>query len=510
MTVQWLKTEKSLFLCAIVVSFCITLVELSVQNPINADGILYLHTAKVYLAEGLQAAMESYQWPWLSLLIAEMSKLTQLSLEHTAYLLNAVFQAMIVVAFIRLVKAMKGDRSHQYIAAFVILSCPFFDSIHAQITRDFAYWGLALFAVLALVSFANTLRWRHAISWGVLMSLATLFRIEGAVLLGLAPMVLLWAVQADYWTRVICVLKAYAVVFVLGVLLLLYVLSHPVFVHEQLGRLTELVMQMQQGFILAIQSINESTDKLGKAVLSAESVGYAKTILIGGLLSMLVVSLIKVMSPLYLLIGGYAVAHQLNPATRATKLTMMGLIVINALIIVIFLAQKLFVDKRYLVLLVLLSLLWVPFGVMQLYRNWRARAEGLTGKSWFFPLLCLLLLMAAISGVVRFGHSKAHIVEAGRWLNTHTPVDAKLYSNSVQVLYYADRDKANWQKVRHVSDELTPILNQADLHRQYDYLAIRIKRHEHKDKEKVLAIFNKSPVQVFKNKRGDEVLIFQN
>ena len=56
---------------------------------LSPDSLLYIFTAQTFLDQGMQAALEAYHWPLLSLLIAAIHQLTGFSLVLSGHLLIA-------------------------------------------------------------------------------------------------------------------------------------------------------------------------------------------------------------------------------------------------------------------------------------------------------------------------------------------------------------------------------------------------------------------------------------
>src|SRR5689334_12361975 len=105
---------------------------------INPDAICYLQSAAMIGVGGLRKAMNlctQAQWPFYSILIYVLSKLTQLPLLISAYLWDALFTACSVVTFLAVVHQLGASRRILWLAAFVILLAHQFNSIRQYIIR---------------------------------------------------------------------------------------------------------------------------------------------------------------------------------------------------------------------------------------------------------------------------------------------------------------------------------------------------------------------------------------
>jgi hypothetical protein len=115
----------------------------------------------------------------------------------------------------------------------------------------------------------------------------------------------------------------------------------------------------------------------------------------------------------------------------------------------------------------------------------------------------------AIGGIVRFGHSKAYITQAGDWLYQHTPAVARLYTNSKEVAFYAANSNQNPQRVaqQDQQDVLIALKNPC----QYDWIALRLNRNDEDLLQNATIqafISHHQPQITFANKRRDSVLIY--
>ena len=166
-----------------VISCALSLLALSRQEPLNYDGILYLTQAAVYTKAGMSAALQLYNWPFYAMCIAGLSKITGLTLLHAAYLLNNIFLIIILTTFISILRELGSSSRLQMVGALVILLYPSLNNYRNYIIRDFGYWAFLLVAFLQLLRFSKTGRFVHALGWSLSICLATLFRVEGCILL---------------------------------------------------------------------------------------------------------------------------------------------------------------------------------------------------------------------------------------------------------------------------------------------------------------------------------------
>ncbi|KPJ67371.1 MAG: hypothetical protein AMJ43_03670 [Coxiella sp. DG_40] len=482
-------------------SISITLVMLAYNQPFDVDGIGLLKAAAVFTHQGIKQAVLIYRWPLYPILIASVANIFHLSLLHSAYFLNAILDTVTVVLFIMLVKELGGTRRLQIIAAFVILFFPYLNHFRHNVLRGHGYYAFALLAILFLIYYCRSYQWRYAIGWGLAVILATLFRIEGAVLACFLPLILLFKPGQKFILNLKYITQAYIVHFFVIALILIYsfivTLSHPSGFHiPYLSRLSEFIYQMTNGMQNAWHVLQAKAAAMKSIGIWPEALyrGVITYFLTGGLIAVYIGLLIATFGLLYLILSIYSLTRKIIPFDWSTKAVWTGAILLNVIVTVVFLCQQFFLSYRYIALLCLLLLLSIPFALEKLYINWKARRKLMRSR-WMFPLVCLGLMYTVIGSVTHFGPSKTYIIKAGQWIDKNTFPISKLCCNDEQLFYYANRRG----------------LNAADFsqnQKQCDYLALKITKHEIHD-NKYLKYLEMHPIKLFHNERGDKVLIFK-
>ncbi len=148
-------------------------------------------------------------------------------------------------------------------------------------------------------------------------------------------------------------------------------------------------------------------------------------------------------------------------------------------------------------------MLWVPFALDRLIQSWQSKET----PAWLLPLVLSLMVIASLGGIFDFGYSKAYMRRAGDWLAANVPPSATLYSNDYQIMYYSQHFGNDiFQKVKEYND---PSILREGRWKNYDYVALRLDRKALVEKADVLQEIAPAPVQVFRNKRGDQVVIYK-
>lgn len=496
---------------AILASLVSSFIALSYHQPFNVDGIIYLNTATTFLHDGLRAAVDVYRWPFYPIIIALVSKITHLSLEKAAFLVNCTLNTITLITFVYLIKEFGGSRRVQYLGLLVILIYPYLNHDRDNILRDFGYYAFALLSLLFFMRYMRQLNWRYAFAWGTCILTATLFRIEGLVLLSLVPFVIFLQSNKTFSEKIRAWLKINLInIFCAGIAitwLLIKFFHQSLWNSQHLGLFKDYFSQFKPGFI--IDGINNKNMILQQSILKALGTNSADGFLAGGIFGIFFESFINTIGLLYLFLSFYALYNRLIPFTRNNFLAWSAYLTVNLLIITTFLFSQFFLAERYLELLCLILIIGVPFSLETIYTNWREQKTCfITGRKWFFPVVCLFLLISAIDSIGHFGTSKAYITQAGKWIDKNTPANTRLLSNNAQLIYYSHRVDTKGIVQFPVNDDPLVILQNNKLS-NYDYVALLI-YPDQTNQEKQIKDLIKVPVLLsFQNRRGDKILIFK-
>lgn len=486
------------------------------RSILNSDGVCYLQSAET-LSHGLNAAMHvcgQAKWPFYSILIASVVYLTKCSYINAAYSLNTLFSVISIVMFLMIVsflhlstmqnsedkKNLANSKRHKillWLAVVVVLCANEFNSVKYYIVRDHGFWAFYLTSLYMLLRYFQNPGWYYSLMWYGSLFLATLFRIEGGIFLILLPFLTLMNVKESWVIRVKNFLQLNSLLFLLGIILAAWVL---IAAPSNIGRLNEIPQQFTHGFSQLIFDFNQRADHLSQYLLSHYSSHFSTWVLLITIIVCYVVSVITNVSIIYSILAIYAWFKKIVKLNFNVSLVVCGYILLNVLITLTFLAEHMFLAKRYLIALSLLVMLWVPFSLLDLYDKWNVRKVSIT-------FISLFMVVNLLGGVLEFGYSKKYIPEAGFWLEANTSPSSKIFSNDILVMYYSHRFGnqlfANEKKFKNIYQL------QNGQWKQYDYLALRINK---KDFEKALALtqeLNPKLIQVFKNKRGDQILVYK-
>lgn len=504
MSVTATKNQRSsyLYISVLIASALLSLWFNSRQSVINPDAICYLLSAEEIGQSGLQSAMHlcpQAMWPFYSVLIHTIVQFTHLSFLHAAYLIDGMFTALSVITFVVIIKELGGTQRVLWLAAIVILLAHQFNLLRPEIIRDHGFWAFYLVSILSLLRFFKQPHWQHAIVWSASLFAATLFRMEGAIFLLTLPVLSFFQGDQPWSSRFICFFQLNCIMIMVGVMIMGWIMVHPLHVSDQLGRIPEVMNQLQHAFTIITERYQTTKAAISTHLLSHVSVRDANLVVILLLSSWYLVSLMTNLSAIYTFLVIYAWVSVSTHFSRSARSVLWGYGLINFIVTFGFFAGYQFLAKRYLIAFSFILMLFVPFALEKIITS-RKRYV------WRWPV-ALFILISAAGGLFHFGHSKNHIRQAGDWLAEHISLDAKLYTNDYQIMYYSKHFGKNiFQKHREYQDANVI----ADGHwKQYDYLALLTSKDETNKLSAMMQEIHLLPKEIFVNNRGDQIYIYQ-
>ena len=493
--------DKWLVWLALSVSLLLSLWANVVDDVINDDAIRYLTAAAAMLQGDWSLALQTYKWLFYSATIALTSTLSGLSLLNSAYLLNAFFNAWLVIAFLALVRLLGGDRTTLWFALLVILAFPAVNAMRADLIRGPAFIALLLSACYAFILYVRDGQKHHNIIAIVGFMLATFFRIEGLVYLLMTQAYLLGPGR-DQRQRGLARLIALT-----ALLLLVLVVSASWWfapTQELLGS-SGLFTQPAQFFSASWGQIGHAFEYrlqvIEEHILVRHSSSYsALLVLFWSALSIVFLEVVHALHYLYFVLWLVAWrGGELFPEARLYPIWRF-LVLISLPILFGFVMLRWFLSTRYVTSIALLLLLATPF----LLASWlRKFGESRIRKALFWFVI-VLIVVSGIKSLDMTNH-KHYLREAATWMNNNLPADASVYINDHILAYYFDRDIS----ARPYQSDWPSFMSDASLARAgTQYGAINIKRANAEFAEAISTTLKRKILAVFPNEKGSRVIVF--
>lgn len=475
---------------------------------INNDGFYYLNGAQDILNLGFAATHPSLSWPFYPLLIAVTSYCTALSPEHSALLLQAGFQVLLIISFVSIVRVLGGNKTVQALAALTLLLHPDLIAYRDSILRDFGYWGFLFASFYMLIRYYQKPSWNLAFAWFSTIAIATLFRIEGVVIIALSPLIGLLDFQSSWKSRLTAVIQLYTPWILLGFAGIVFV-----FIYSgntlPLGRLHELSIWWNDFFTGSLVSKWNHFEVLLAGILPLLHEDSAKAFIWGGFIAYLAYELVKTIYPFFLALVFYGQwQHSLEKAIpRFEQRIIYALLAITFLVPTIFIISRWFMRGRFLMPFTLLLLIWVPFTLYAIYERYHKHAIIHRYSRLIKTTLIALVFGLLIDGMISFNSPASVVKESAQWIDQNTSEQATLYSNNFPLLYYAHRPGSDFNAIP-IAPPLETVLSDKNW-KKYDYLALFIKRKDKKTEQLISQYIPYPPIQRFENSRGYQVWIFK-
>lgn len=488
-----------------VVSLFLSLSQFIADSVINSDGIFYLYLASLIQQGEWQSATEVYNWLFYPYIISQIATLTTLSLEYSGYTLNALFTATTCVAFILVVKEFGGrNKATLYYASLIILCYPNLNEYRNMVIRDHGYWAFYLLSCYLFIQAYKKPTLKVVISLTLFTALAALFRVEGVFFLISLPILLLLRHISSVQKPTIVVVS------------ILVAASISIFVYSNsyenlnLSGFTK-TKQLEQALTSPISNISASisTTKKFINILSPQGFSneYAPAVLTFLFILILLTEIVSATSPLYAIALTSTFFLNRTAINRQLIRPWTYLIAINIIILCGFLTSKYFLAGRYPIPLALILIIPLPFLIQLAYQQLRKKAFSATQTNIAKITLVLFIVLTG-DGLISTGASKEYLKDAGQWVaSSNKNKDALLFTNNQFVSFYAGAH--NGKRINEPSfNTVIRKINSEKLN-QFDLLAVQVSRKNTDGLSALLNSLNTEPVKIFKNNRGDSVLIFK-
>lgn len=468
---------------------------------INPDGICYLLSAEAFQTFTTGQVMHlcpQAGWPFYSWLIHALMSLTGMSSLLAANCLDAGFDLMTVLTFMKLAEVLGGGKRVIVFAALVILFSHEFNSARQYIVRDHGYWAFYLLSLLFFVRCLQTFTLRRAMAWAGALLLATLFRIEGAVFFILLPFAALCLPKQEKRFRSTLILLTPCLFGVLAVLLV-SVLS-PNHSMEP-GRVVELGQYLTQSGSRMLQQYQTSKAALIATVLPLEAARDAGLVWFLTLIVWYFTNIIQNLSLIAAILLAYAWFTRCARFEAKSRLALMAYVIVNGVITAVFFSQHLFLSKRYLIAFTLTLSVWLPFALLHLSS---LGAQLKTRMAYYAAVFFIVL--SSLGVMINSGPSKAYLREAGDWLAVNVKPEQSLFINDGQLMYYANHYGLSLFKMNQQMRDPAALANGEWHH--YQYIALRVRGDDTRWASVALAM-NQQPVRTFSGPHGDAILIYK-
>ncbi len=499
------KSNLWLLVAGVFGSIALTLWSLHIDPVINNDGVHYILTAE-YIASGQwQEAFQTFKWPAYSALVYLVQLVTGTEFKTSAHIVTTIGFGLLVFAFLAVTHTLGARGRVLWYALITILIYPGINEFRSFLIRDSLYLACYMFAIWNLLLYATTRRGLPLISALVLLLLASLFRVEAALLVFIFPIIYIYR-RVDRGRRG-GVLFAY---------LCLAILALGVFygwwIYQPDGDQSRWVILSRPFEVLSLAGsqvwieIQKNVQFVQTNRLNDGSYILSWILMVVTVFWIVIKETAEAITAPFLILLIYAWRHRQVIPTQVPGVRRVFTIILSLQLIVLltFVSIKFFIASRYPIALSLTLILAVPFTIEHLLH-----AKGKTAKVWKTFLIrssvVLLLLVNAVEGLDSFSHKK-YLQVAGSWARENIEDNARIISNDPKFLFYANRYR-DYRVLIADPGQFATWLN-TNLWQWKDYVFVYLTKHDNELREIVEKSLDQEPIKIFAGDRGDELRVY--
>lgn len=505
-TLQSRLTGHSLAVLTILASCLFSLIVILQHPVLNDDAFGYLRAAELFQAGEGERVLRDYGWYGYSLLIALLDLVLPGGMIAAAHTLNTLAYGLLAWSFLQLCREHGDSPRLQAFAALTILACPLINEMRYFLIRDAAFWAFALLSLVYLLRFNHSGLQRHAALWCITLLAASLFRLDGLLLLVLTPAGLLfpralqaparqrqWRLAVQAWTFALGAMMA---AMLLGLALGVDLPALATFAWRYY--IPELV---SLGSVLAdsITAANAgifTPDNFPRNDDVAVPLGFL--VLIFAYALALLANLAKALSLPVAAVLLWAWLRNRLVLSAPAKGPLLAYLATSLFALLLFLLIMHFLTQRYATLPALLLLSLLPPALDALYGQLLIRGHARRFRILF--AVCLLFLFG--DGLVSFGHSPRHIVDATAWTRDGLPAGATLLTNELPIAH----GSGMIPEYDRIERDIPTLL---DTSAPGDYLVLSVRRGDSPTRTLLDTRTEMESVVGFANSRGDEVRVLR-
>ena len=168
------------------------------EGSINRDSLLYMKQAYL-ISEGNFKEGLAF-WPFFSLLIAFVHKITNINLQWAAHAVDLVLFGIAVYYYLKIVKMINQKKHIIFYAGLLLLSfVPILDDYVGMILRDPGFWGGCMAGTYFYFKYiSQNCALKYNLLWQFSFMIAGAFRPEGLIFLVAIPLFNIFFIQNNY------------------------------------------------------------------------------------------------------------------------------------------------------------------------------------------------------------------------------------------------------------------------------------------------------------------------
>jgi hypothetical protein len=399
----------------------------------NDDAYTYIRTAEIFLEQGVGAAISHYTWAGYPILIGLVS-LLGLSLFTSAYVLNAIFFAILAYAFISIVRHLDDSNRIAWLAALTVLAYPELNEYRDMVLRDAGFWAMLLLALWRFMVFVDTRQFSHSVFFVLAMIGAMLFRAEAVIYLVAIPFALFLQSDRNTQQNRQDFLKLAGFICCVGALGFLMLLAAGINLFSLIFEL----LRIYQPFLISRFNPDEAITAAQATAIFGEYAGifsrdYVSAVVAVGLSVVLVMTLFYTIGGPFFWLLAFGLMRKHIRWHRAKVAPILAVSLANLFILVVFLYTTKFLTGRYALVFGLMAATLVPFLISSIIE----RNRGGKWEKFVSYFLILFFFYCLIDSYVSFGKSKDWLLDAAGYVELQAESETQVLTNNHTIAYFS-------------------------------------------------------------------------
>lgn len=176
--------------CIILLALISFIIILGQQGEINRDGVLYLTQSQYFIEGNLNEALQIYQWPFFSILIASIHYVSGISLLYSAHFLNIFLFLLASFFFLKNIELISNNTIPPIFGTLILLTAiPLMDDYLGMVLRDHGEWAGFMMGIYFFFRWQEKSTFIFGILWQISFIFGAIFRPECLIFNVLLPLI---------------------------------------------------------------------------------------------------------------------------------------------------------------------------------------------------------------------------------------------------------------------------------------------------------------------------------
>lgn len=471
------------------------------HGRLNPDSVLYFESAKYISMGDWSKATLIYNWPFYSICIAFVHKITSLDISHAAELVNTILFGITSASFLQIIRQLNGKKLEIVCGALVLLSSRHIvGEMLGMQTRDEGLWAFLLLSTVYFIDYYKYSRLKSALLWQLTILIAALFRIEAISLMLFLPLTLLIGPQ-HFTFKLQHITKCYLLLVAIAIILLTSLYLGYNF--GNFGRLGEL--SITNFYVKFTATFLSRAVKFGELVLGKYLEGYAITSLLLTIAYIIALKIIHTTGVINFILCLLAGKKRKVYFEVDAFIVLFATIIISYITLFLFVTQSFVMVGRYAASISLIILIFASFSAADIIGQLR---NGVNDKKALIAIALILFSLVNLTKNLTPEICKTHYIKQSvEWLKNYNKENYATFYDDKVTRYFAGMEfiqEAN-QSLSYIENSV----NSGSIEENH-FLLIHYnekKREKTKLLNKTLASYRK--IKKFQDDKSNYIVIYE-